>query len=79
MSQVAPGASQAIVVIAPSATALTVTVAYPGRGPETFHGAAGPDGVYRIQFKIPIDARPGLAHVHVVTPGAAADDSFAIS
>lgn len=78
-SSLAPGNSQALVVVAPPGTALTATITYPSHQVSTYRGVAASDGVFRVLFSVPATAGSGLAQVRVTTPGAVGSVSFAVS
>ena len=78
-SSLAPGESQALVVVAPPGTALTATVTYPNHQVATYRGVANADGVFRLLFPVPTTAGSGLAQVRVTTPGAVGGAAFAVS
>jgi hypothetical protein len=78
-SQVSAGDGQAVVVVAPAGTPITITVTYPSHIVATYRGTAGADGVFRAPFTIPANGGVGPARVRVVARGESSSASFVIS
>jgi hypothetical protein len=78
-SSLAPGESQALVVVAPPGTALAATITYASHQVVAYRGVANTDGVFRLLFPVPTTAGSGLAQVRVTTLGAVSSAHFVVS